>query len=272
MTKRFKAMWSPATVLINCAVCFADLQVMTIGEVKALGQSNNIKCHKCGAMNMMPYDLVAHTKYVAASVDHDNPPGRSTAWDSIVGNVLLKRALEIAIVGFHTVAIVSNGPVHNFTDEVKQIIGDRATFVQKCHCGNLTNPEAHCSCSISEIEDYRSRKVFKEALQSHLIVETYLPRTEEYDVDGEPYANVLGRVKDVRYAQAFSRAAMDLRPQMAPFQMLNEFRKRYNVVSADILKSLQSVACTIAEMEGQEIVTGPHMAEALMFRSPLLNK
>lgn len=270
MTKRFKALWLPATVAITCSVCWTELQVMTIGEVKVLGQSN-IKCFRCGAMNTLPHDLLAHTKFVNENFDRDNPPGRAQAWDNIVGNPVLRRALEIAVTGFHTIAVVSSGPHYNFADEVKQIIGERATFIQKCPCGYLTSAEAQCSCSIREIEDYRASKVFKEALQSHIIVETYLPRMEEYDIDGEPYTNVLGRIKDVRYTQMFWRAAMDLRPQMAPFQMLNEARKKYSF-SADTLKSVQMVAVTIAEMEGQEIVKGPHMAEALMFRSPLHNQ
>ncbi|HYP21647.1 MAG TPA: hypothetical protein VEY08_16380 [Chloroflexia bacterium] len=269
--RKLNAIWQATAVQLTCGWCWNLMEALDMATVAALGQAT-IRCGNCGQVNTLPSQLLALAKNVPPKVDPDNPPGRATAWDGIVGNIVLKRALEVAIVGHHTLTYV--GHPENGWAYVQQILGPLAFIMQKCPCGNYLDPLRECTCELAEIEAHRKRKAFQEALNSDIIVEAQTPRETEFFSMGEPYMNVLARIKRVRDVQVFTRAHMwpgreALRNGNPVFDLLNMARTRLGF-TAEQLKKVQYVARTIADMDGKPIVEAAHMAEAIQYRTPLL--
>lgn len=272
--KRLRAFWQPSVVALSCGWCFAEMDSLSLGEVAHVGHAN-LKCKSCGGINVLSGDLLKHTQNVEARIDPDNPPGRAAAWDSIVGNPVLKRALEIALVGHHTLTYVGDPNVA--WNEAAVILGPRANIMQRCSCGNFMNTyegaatfEKTCFCTLTEIKAHRTTRKFAEAYLADIIVEAVPASAEEVFSNREPYMTVLERIKRVRFNQQFYRAKMDVRVKDNPtFELLNDMRKKWDFTS-HILVSVQRVAMTLAEMEERDVVTPMNMAEAMAYRTPLL--
>jgi predicted ATPase with chaperone activity len=274
--KKFRAIWRPKTVLLECRCCFGEVAELTLAEVKHLGQTA-IRCETCRSLNIIPSDLIQLTKGTQAKVDPDNPPGRAQAWDNLVGNPWLRRGLEVALIGYHTLTYV--GRPGNGWEQVKEILGERASIMQRCPCGNLFNirsgsrpsaDSAECTCTHAEIMAHRATKLFKLALGSDLIVEVLTPRVEELFAEEEPYFSVYQRIKRVRGDQVWVRASMNVSPSEEPFKLLNWARTRFEF-DKDMLRRTQIVACTICEMRGGTVVSGADMSEAISFRTALID-
>lgn len=272
---KLRATWLPATVTVFCAWCHSATQEMTLAQVHSTGRAA-IPCRFCRGLNVLPSGLLAQAQNVPVEIDPDNPPGRAEAWERIVGNPVLKRAMEVAIAGYHTIVYVGQ-PEHAW-DDVQDIMGPWARIMQPCPCGHFTMHDGEpCVCSWDEIEAHRKTRAFQEALDSDLIVRVLAP--DETD-DSEPYAPVYKRVQSVRMSQSFG-AEMLPKPEWAnsanlyrrlgdapSFKILNEARKRWTFNSKRLV-SVQRVAHTIATLDGNSLVGARHMAEALTFRAPL---
>jgi predicted ATPase with chaperone activity len=272
---RTPAIWSPATILLTCSWCLMDMQTMTLGEVKALGRAN-VLCRNCQNMNFIPPSLVAQAEHVRAKVDPDNPPGRAAAWDSLMGHPVLKRALEICIVGRHTLTYVGH-PQNGWT-QVKAILGPFALHMQKCPCGGYLDPQQICTCELSEIQRWRKSRPYIQATYSDILVDVLTPKIEAlFSPNEEPYANALARIQRVRLNETFgirakiwpnSDAAGARQSNPGVFDIMNSARARFNLKSEQLVK-VQRVALTIANMDGAAVVAPHHMAEAVMYRTPL---
>jgi predicted ATPase with chaperone activity len=272
--RRTPSLWWPATVNVSCSVCFAVLGHWQLSEVAALGR-NPIRCESCGAVNVMPSDLLRHASGVQARPDPDNPPGRAEAFDAIVGNILLRRALVICVAGHHTLAVV--GRADDNWPQVQAIMGARAVRVQRCPCGGYLTRE--CFCGLDAIEAHKKTSLYREALASDVIVETYTPGPEEFWADFEPYANIVPRLQRFRLLQQFDGLAHFAYSKKTDggrfivrdetFEILNAARKKYEW-GTDSLKRVQRVARTIATLAEAPVVDVAHMQEAITFRLPLV--
>jgi predicted ATPase with chaperone activity len=264
---KLKAIWETKTVGLSCGWCLTDIETMSAGQIKHLGRAN-IKCRSCGGINYLPSDLLGQVQTAKAKIDPDNPPGRASAWDAIVSNQMLKRAMEIAIAGRHTLTYV--GRKENGWAYVLEVLGaERAKHIQRCPCGGLYDDEMYCACSLQDIEEHRASNKYIQALASDILVEAVTPRAEEAFAIGEPYTSVLTRIKRVREAQIFGPAArMDVRTTEPTFAILNAARLRLSFTT-ETIKSTQRVAVTIAALEGHDLVKAWHMAEAISYRTAL---
>lgn len=272
---KLRATWLPATVTVFCAWCHSPQPSMELAQVRNLGRAA-LPCRYCKGLNTLPSDLLARAQNVRAEIDPDSPPGRAEAWEHILGNPVLKRAMEIAIAGYHTLVYV--GQPEFAWDAVQDIMGPWARIMQTCPCGHfLAHDGEPCICRWDEIEAHRKTRAFQEALDSDLIVRVVAP--DETD-DPEPYAPVYDRVQSVRLSQSFGGSVLP-RPEWAnslglyrhmgdapSFQILNEARKRWGFTPKRLV-SVQRVAHTIAALDGDVLVRARHMAEALTFRAPL---
>jgi predicted ATPase with chaperone activity len=270
--RRTSAAWIPATVTVFCAWCFAPFRDMTLAQVHAAGRTT-LRCASCGSHNVLPNDLLTHAENVPTVVDPDNPPGRAEAWERLVGNRTLKRAMEIAIAGRHTLAYV--GHADYGWSEVKDIMGEWVIFAQRCLCGNyMRYNRVACSCTYDEIEAHRKTRPFAEALDSDLIAEAHASDEYEFWETTEPYAAVLARVEEFRLSQAFGGGPHAEWTQVRhmgdtpSFKLLNEHKTKWGL-TPQMVVSVQRVAHTIAGLEGSRLIEPRHMAEALMFKAPL---
>jgi predicted ATPase with chaperone activity len=265
---RFKATWLLMLANVSCGACLVDIQAMEASEIRAMGH-DSFRCPRCGGTNYLPADLLRLVEHVRPKIDPDNPPGRAAAWDTLVGNHQLRRAMEVAIAGHHTLCYV--GDPGNGWANVQQIIGARAMIVQKCPCGLLYDRETPCTCTMTEIDKHRKSRVFQAALHADIIVEAVRPMPAEYFAQTEPYTSVLERIKRARWIQAWGGAKMDTDSRNAPFAYLVAARDRLNF-DTDQLQRVQRVAVTCAELSNRDKVRAEDMAEAITYRTALLDR
>ena len=78
------------------------------------------------------------------------------------GNYLVRRALEVALSGKHTIVLIGNPD--NLTDEFKDAFkkhfkDDKVSNVlSPCRCGFMMDRTVPCECSVGEIKRYRKLK------------------------------------------------------------------------------------------------------------------
>jgi predicted ATPase with chaperone activity len=267
--KKLRAAWSITQVEITCSWCFATMMTLSLEEVKYTGQAH-LRCVECNGINVLAPDLLFKAANKMPAVDPDNPPGRALAFDSIVGNLALKRALEVALVGRHTLTYVGDPAIA--WNSVIAILGPRATQITRCPCGNFKDPEKLCSCSLEDIVAWRETQKYKEALSSDIYVDVLNPKSDEQFAWREPYMDVYRRVKNVHENQTFQRAKIR-NPDHQKMQVVLDFLSRskyYLDMTQQQVQSTGRVSQTIADMEGQEYVTIVHMAEAVGYKAILL--
>jgi predicted ATPase with chaperone activity len=271
--KKVRANYWPKNVALQCSVCFTALGEFTLAQLAAY---SSLQCSRCKAHNVLPSELAKLTVGVTPNADADNPPGRAEAFDSIVGHANLRRAIEVAVAGYHTMTIV--GRAEDNWQYVSAILGDRAVRIQRCPCGNYQRPQAACECTLTVIEQHQSTRQYLAAQMSDIIVETYTPKTEEIWADFEPWGNVLQRIKRLRRMESFGgRASFDWTRREdggrfivrdETYTLLNAARERFDWGTTQ-LKSVQEVARTIATLDSARAVQPHHMAEAIAYRMAL---
>jgi magnesium chelatase family protein len=180
------------------------------------------------------------------------------AWDRIRDNDYLKRALEVALVGGHTVMVV--GREGDGKELVETIGGKKVLFVEPCPCGNYGHSKVPCICSPRVIVKYRARRSFRRALDADIRIELMPPRALQRFTP-EPFSEVERRIRVALgnklpttcsecstgwYSQALAKMDFAEKQQHA----------------------IQRVAATIAQMDGSNTVTEVHFAEAMQYQMP----
>lgn len=270
--RKLRAIWQTQTALVSCAWCLTDMMILTLEEVKATGNSA-LRCANCNGINELPQNLIYAARYKQPKVDPDNPPGRAAAFDSIVGNIVLKRALEIALLGHHTMTYV--GLPNIAWSQVSAILGARAFQITKCPCGYFQSSERECICTLPDIEKWRNSRRYEDATNSDMLIEVLNPQAKELFSWSEPYTSVALRIKKTRFSRQFHRRPMYGKPNVNPhYQQTTDFlyrmKERLNMDMTQ-LQSMARVAITIAEMDSQDFVSIVHAAEAAGYKSALLN-
>jgi magnesium chelatase family protein len=151
-----------------------------------------------------------------------------------------------------------------------------------CPCGHLGDPRHVCMCSGAQIERYRSRLSGPLLDRIHLQVEVPAVPLEKLRgrAEGEPSAEVRVRVEDARAIQACRFAGLGYRTnarmgvrEIEAHAALGEEETRFLEraverlgLSARAYHGVQKVARTIADLDGDEGLGIPHLAEALQYR------
>lgn len=136
----------------------------------------------------------------------------------IIGNAHVKRALEIAEKGNHSILIIGN--LTNVLQD-GQPWPDDAWFSQPCPCGNFTAPKLSCSCLLEDIQRHRSAfpscKITIELVRptfNELIQEKIIPKNIDDTVKRlleTAYDKLFFTVQDIAHvlAVAYTIMAMD---------------------------------------------------------------
>ncbi|HWD55712.1 MAG TPA: YifB family Mg chelatase-like AAA ATPase [Acidimicrobiales bacterium] len=135
-----------------------------------------------------------------------------------------------------------------------------------CPCGEGVFDGA-CSCSIVIRARYRRRISAPLLDRFDLVVPVGRPRAEDLmsDSPGEPSATVAARVVAAR-ARAAARGSEEL-PLTADANTSLANKLREGALSARGLNKVKQVAQTMADLEGTDLVTHNHVAEALSLRA-----
>jgi magnesium chelatase family protein len=152
-----------------------------------------------------------------------------------------------------------------------------------CPCGYQSDPEKPCTCSMSQIERYRRR--VSGPLLDRIDLRLEVPRLSYDELTTEAVAesseSVRGRVERARAAQrerlGMSRTNSTLQVEeitrhcavgAEESALLRQAVDHYRL-SARAYHRVLKVARTIADLEGSEEITLPHLSEAIGYRVEL---
>jgi len=155
-----------------------------------------------------------------------------------------------------------------------------------CPCGYYGDPERACSCSMGMIQNYRKR--ISGPLLDRIDIHIEVPRVS-YDklsktAPGEPTAAIRARVEAARKRQQTRLAGSDLtcNADMGPAELrqfcalhedgqaLIRTAMRQMHLSARGYHRILKVSRTIADLEGSPDIRTHHLAEALQYRTRIL--
>ncbi len=152
-----------------------------------------------------------------------------------------------------------------------------------CPCGYYTDPQRQCSCSPGEIGRYRKRisGPLLDRIDIHIEVPRLTPDELMERQPGEKSENIRQRVIKGRQAQRerfadndfhcnaqmTSKALRDFCPLSGEVEALLRTAIDQFALSARAHDRIIKLARTIADLEGAEAITVPHIAEAVQYRS-----
>ncbi len=206
------------------------------------------ECHVCGLIK-----LKEKTEDYLSSLEKTKIT-TSQAWDKILGNEYLKRAIEVSLAGQHPITII--GDTNNGYESLKIILGDLLTFVKPCPCGNFTNILKGCGCSVIQIRKYKSKKQWMNAMKNPIIVELSPPTKYDYQTpQRETFQNVIDRInkkKDIPHCPFVGEV----------LELLKTAIDRLHL-SLKQVENIESVAKTIAELDNSDKIMPYHLSEAI---------
>mgnify|MGYP001592152688 CR=1 FL=1 len=153
----------------------------------------------------------------------------------IIGNTHVKRALEIAEKGHHSILIIGN-PTDILKDD--HSLPANVRFSQLCPCGNFNDPRLSCCCSLETVKVYQS--TFS---SSEIVIELVRPTFNEL-----VYEEIIPELIDDASKRLLETA--------------------YNKLSLNVqdIVHVLAVAHTIMTMDNELNLKAYHIAEAVQYK------
>lgn len=181
---------------------------------------------------------------------------KEVAWGKIVGNEFVKRAMEVALAGNHSITIIGNP--ENGEKYIKTII-PKSIFLSPCPCGNFGDRQNKCFCTPAKIRKYRESKKYKKGIQSDIILEIVRPMAKEYDYAGEDFSKVIERISK-RFL------GMVYKLETSAKTLLQTATDRFGLTIYQV-EQIISVATTISSLDNSTPnILSCHMAEAMQYK------
>ena len=152
-----------------------------------------------------------------------------------------------------------------------------------CPCGYYSDPNNECTCTIPQIQRYRSK--ISGPLMDRIDIHAEVPAVKYRDLasrdSGEPSREIKRRVDQARKVQLDRFKGIKI---YCNAQMTNRHIKKYCQIDETSQKLLEvaidkfglsaraytrilKVARTIADLEGQENIQPAHLSEAIQYRT-----
>lgn len=181
------------------------------------------------------------------------------AWDKIIGNEYLKRAIEISLTGQHPITVI--GDPDNGEEYLKIILGDLLTFIKPCPCGNFMNPSKACTCTLSQITKYRTSKEYQKALNNSIIVKLVSPTSYDYRTKNksESFKDILNRIEKVDPNKKLNIDTEAIDVLNSAIQTLRPTTKQ--------VENIHSISNTIALLDGMDVRKIYHIFEAIQYQN-----
>ena len=179
------------------------------------------------------------------------------AWLALKGNECAKRAIEVALAGKHSMTFI--GHPQNGKSLIPFILGDKIkwNWLMPCRCGNYGDAYSECLCSVARINRWRSWRMFRESLDSDIIIEIVTPRANDYAHEGEEWGHL-----EKRIAQKTSVPNLDIDEDGQ--DLLNLAIKDLGLKMQRV-DAVKRVAKTIAELDLSRNIKCHHIAEAVQY-------
>lgn len=181
------------------------------------------------------------------------------AFATLPGVAHVKRAMEVATAGGHSITIIDcNGYEDEYFHAFFEIFGKVIHVVKPCPCGNLTNPERACRCSMTVIRRYRNTARYHTALKADIVIDAGYIHTWDFDTSRNESARaVLKRI------EAMGKANPSLTEDAE--QLLDRAYTTLHM-NADERDRAVRVAVTIAGLDRTGNIEARHIAEAIQYR------
>jgi len=184
----------------------------------------------------------------------------------VKGQAVAKRALEIAIVGDHSIMLY--GPrgagkatlLSAYPEATKAIVRD------SCACGNYDSVTKECICNAVRLARW-CRRVTKDARDYDMIVEVpHLP-AREFTTKPDPTLDSMVE-RRVQMAREFGKVHLSLDMNRDPgcYRTVELATRKLAFTLGDV-ERITSVARTIANLDHSEFLKAKHMAEAVQYRA-----
>jgi magnesium chelatase family protein len=152
-----------------------------------------------------------------------------------------------------------------------------------CPCGYYSDPSNECTCTVPQIQRYRSK--ISGPLMDRIDIHIEVPAVKYRDLSsrdpGEASREIKKRVDAARGTQLERFKGMKI---YSNAQMTNRHIKKYCQIDEDSQRLLEmaidrfglsaraytrilKVARTIADLEGEESIQAPHLSEAIQYRT-----
>ncbi|MDI6755775.1 MAG: YifB family Mg chelatase-like AAA ATPase, partial [Thermodesulfobacteriota bacterium] len=152
-----------------------------------------------------------------------------------------------------------------------------------CPCGFYTDPNRECTCILPQVLRYRSK--ISGPLMDRIDIHIEVPAVRYRDLTGENTGEDSAAIKvRVNRAREIQRGRFDGKRIYCNAQMTSRYLKKYCQIGEDSKALLEQaidklglsaraytrilkIARTIADLEGVENITAPHISEAIQYRS-----
>lgn len=183
---------------------------------------------------------------------------KNEAWSKLIGNEHLKRAVEVALAGGHTIAVF--GHPDNGKKYLKEILGKKLLFLAPCPCGNFGDSRRVCTCTFGRIKSYRATRRFQKAALSDIRSILVTPRFQDFEGVGksEPFLEVEERIA------AMSGLHVEDAKDETSRQLFKTAFERFHF-TAGMAEMVRAVARTIARLEHESVVKANHLSEAILY-------
>lgn len=189
---------------------------------------------------------------------------KEIAFNKLIGNTYLKRIIEVALTGQHSITVIGN--TDNGLKHIKEIFKARdfedpifnenlLTFVEPCPCGNYTDPLQECNCSLESIAIHRNSSEFKQAMKSDLVVKLETPCKQDFNCLGESFETVYKRIEQ------YSKGQENFLHHLSQ-EILDVAQDRLHLTICK-RERLLLVANTIANMDNSGIIQPWHLSEVI---------
>lgn len=186
--------------------------------------------------------------------------------DDVPGNEHVKRAVEVAIAGQHSIGILAERANFGNAQALGRVAaehGATAFVVKPCPCGNFESRIAACTCDADAIAEHHSSADYENARRADIYVEAPAPGKHQIAAflagrRGEADEHMLERVK--------ISAGVEVNGSEALAQTLLASAVSRNFIAADAADRVLSVSQTIARLAGENIIQPAHVAEALQYK------
>jgi|GEM_PF-2419279 len=178
----------------------------------------------------------------------------------IPGQWHVKRGLEVAAAGGHTISLVGRPEETEPLRAWAEAQGIAVQAVKPCRCGNYGSAERECTCSAAEVARWRNRKAYRQAASADLVMEVPIWVERQPWFSAESGTNVLVRVAQAQRAEAV--------PQRLDDAGVALMRAAARMVGLGFVRTREciKVAATIARLAGSARIQVAYLAEAIQYR------
>jgi predicted ATPase with chaperone activity len=215
-------------------------------------------------MPVMPDDLISASCPQCGAL----LPRMLSRLDAIPGQEHLRRAVTVALTGSHAITFIGTGS--NLPDalaygRISRAYGLTAYATTPCRCGNNGDPFLTCTCSPELIDAWRSRKEFRNALQSDIVVEPSIPSAQQRMAHRRGLRGVTDEEIIAQAAEARRRPRPGDELEGISQRLLTAALRQLQLSTEQVARTL-AVAQSIAQLADVSSLGPAHLAEALQYR------